>query len=416
MKRSDALPTVEPRHVNNVIINGEPYSFLCATDEQQNKGKPEALFFKGSLEAAEQALAKLGDYSGCKTAAKMSRRLRLAFWHGGFYLPPLDKKELVDISDIERHGYWYVCLGRRPFLPLRRYFLNPFSICSFPPSFTDGCGFMHPLLAMDLQRHLKLGYVPSCFQIRIAGYKGVVLVHPKGRLPPGHLSGQSWKLQLRTSMHKFDWNDYRLGIVKYSKPATTTIGWLNNVSILLLHARGVSFAVLQEVVQESIEEMFRDVQQLPPGHALAMLYEQSFDFVMRTFRLNDTQRISPMGLDVLRSVQERRKKKLCAKLNESKLSLPVTKSRYLLGVADPTGTLKPGHCYVRLTVASGGDPQILLSKVLVTRSPAYNLGDLRVLQAGASPRLDREKYLNDVIVFPTQGNRPHPDEMGGGGR
>lgn len=275
---------------------------------------------------------------------------------------------------------------------------------------------MHPQLAKDLQRVLKLTYVPSCFQIRIAGYKGVVLVHPTGRLPPGHPSCQSWRLQLCTSMHKFDWEDYRLGIVKYSKPAT--IGWLNNASILLLRARGISIAALQEVVRESVLEMFQfqDVQDMPPGHALAMLYEESFDFVMRTFRLDDTQRISPMGLDVLRSLQEKRKEKLRTKLGKDKLSLPVAESRYLLGVADPTGTLKPGYCYVRLSVASGGKPKILSSKVLVTRSPAYNLGDLRVLQASPSSRLDRETYLNDVIVFPTQGARPHPDEMGGGGR
>lgn len=107
MKQSD-LPNLEPTHVNCVIINDEPYSFLCATDEQQLKGEPEALFFKGSPQEAEQALARLGDYSACKTAAKMSRRLRLAFWHGAFYLPPLDKTQLVDISDIERHNYWCV--------------------------------------------------------------------------------------------------------------------------------------------------------------------------------------------------------------------------------------------------------------------------------------------------------------------
>lgn len=103
-KRSE----LSPINVQQVIINSKPYSFLCATDEQQSKREPEALFFKGNAEEAERALALLGDYSVCKTAAKMSRRLRLTFWHGAFLLPPLGKEDLVDISDIERGRYWCV--------------------------------------------------------------------------------------------------------------------------------------------------------------------------------------------------------------------------------------------------------------------------------------------------------------------
>lgn len=270
---------------------------------------------------------------------------------------------------------------------------------------------MHPRLAKDLARHLQLTYVPSCFQIRIAGYKGVVLVYDSKH---SLLPSRPWKLQLRNSMHKFDWEDYQLGIVKYSKPAT--IGWLNNSLILLLHARRIPITALKEVVQESIKEELQKVQYLPSESALTMLYEEYFDFVMQTFKADDPQRISPTALDVLRSVQEKRSKKAHTKLGDRKISLPVAKSRFLLGVADPTGTLEQGHCYVRLTSASGGNPWIVTLKVLVTRSPAYNLGDLRVLQAAASPRLDGEKYLNDVIVFPTKGDRPHPDEMGGGGK
>uniref|UniRef100_A0A914Z9Q3 RNA-dependent RNA polymerase n=1 Tax=Panagrolaimus superbus TaxID=310955 RepID=A0A914Z9Q3_9BILA len=85
--------------------------------------------------------------------------------------------------------------------------------------------------------------------------------------------------------------------------------------------------------------------------------------------------------------------------NYKQISLPNDLGRSMLGMVDVTGILKEGQVFVQYR------------KVAVSRSPVYNIGDLRILEAIDIPQL---YHLFDVIVFPNNGTRPHPDEMGGG--
>ena len=81
---------------------------------------------------------------------------------------------------------------------------------------------------------------------------------------------------------------------------------------------------------------------------------------------------------------------------------------------------------VRITT-EGGLVKSLKGKAVVARSPSYLLGDIRVLEMVHVPGLehlgrkmlrhDLFKYicaLVDCVVFPTNGRRPHADEMAGG--
>jgi hypothetical protein len=50
------------------------------------------------------------------------------------------------------------------------------------------------------------------------------------------------------------------------------------------------------------------------------------------------------------------------------------------------------------------------TKVIVLKSPSYHPGDIKVLTCKDMPEL---RHLYDCIVFPTNGKRPHPDEIAG---
>jgi hypothetical protein len=69
--------------------------------------------------------------------------------------------------------------------------------------------------------------------------------------------------------------------------------------------------------------------------------------------------------------------------------------------------LKPGQCYFRPTV--NGRQFMFNSKIcFVAKSPSYHLGDIRVLKLTSYKELE---HLYDVLVFPTEGTRPHPNEI-----
>jgi RNA-dependent RNA polymerase len=44
----------------------------------------------------------------------------------------------------------------------------------------------------------------------------------------------------------------------------------------------------------------------------------------------------------------------------------------------------------------------------VAKSPSYHLGDIRILKLTSYQQLE---HLYDIIVFPTKGQRPHPNEI-----
>jgi hypothetical protein len=83
--------------------------------------------------------------------------------------------------------------------------------------FTDGCGQISMEYASQISKMLSLEYVPSVFQIRFRGAKGIVVVNTS--LPEGAVH-----LRIRPSMIKFPSSFNVLEILDFSRRET---GYLN---------------------------------------------------------------------------------------------------------------------------------------------------------------------------------------------
>jgi hypothetical protein len=131
-------------------------------------------------------IENLGDFSKLKSVGKKVKRLGLLF-SSAEMATILDPERCEDIDDISKNEFMY----------------------------TDGCGLIsHQLAKQIVQRrrivHRNKRYLPSVFQIRYRGYKGVLTLCP-------HLKGRV-QVQFRESMRKFkDVKDLSFSIVEYSK-------------------------------------------------------------------------------------------------------------------------------------------------------------------------------------------------------
>ncbi|CAF3867800.1 unnamed protein product [Rotaria sp. Silwood1] len=91
----------------------------------------------------------------------------------------------------------------------------------------------------------------------------------------------------------------------------------------------------------------------------------------------------------------------------------VKQSCCLLGVIDETRTLRYGQVFIQINKNDQltDSTDILQGPVIVTRNPCFHPGDIRRLEAVDVLSLHG---LINVIVFPIDGPRPHPEEMSGG--
>ncbi|RCN41783.1 RNA dependent RNA polymerase [Ancylostoma caninum] len=260
-------------------------------------------------------------------------------------------------------------------------------------TYSDGVGMMSRAFAAGIARDMMLGTcVPSCFQFRFRGMKGVVAVNPLldeifNWAADNHIDAPrrkfgSWKLRMvfRPSQIKFDAmrksND-SLEVVKYSAPVPVA---LNKPFICILD------------------------QELPRRIDIDRLS------VVSGFQLST----EPFFRSLIKATI---KYAITKQMRKQQIQIPYDKGRSMLGVVDETGQLQYGQIFVQYTenIALKTPPpnaskKILTGKVLLTKNPCIVAGDVRVFTAVDIPELH---HLCDVVVFPMHGPRPHPDEMAG---
>lgn len=283
-------------------------------------------------------------------------------------------------------------------------------------NFTDGCGFISTECALRITEKLNLQTVykdvkspeiPSVFQIRLKGCKGVLCHNPS--LEQG--------IQIRPSMEKFTWNlngPHFLGIVDRGFSRPNEFGSLNKQYIMLLSALGIS----DKVFLQKQEQYFRELQEITTNHEVAVKFlcvNEEFELAEKLLKTGDLDAKTKLCLEQLRNrVREPQQSKpnplhKTKKSAALKLKISIEKSRNVYGVCDPSGQLSPQTVFFQPTVR--GIPTILNdTRVVVAKNPCYHPGDIRVLRCVDVLECH---HLVDCIVFPTEGRRPHSDEIAG---
>ena len=345
-----------------IIVNGDEYQFIGCS----SKGLKErtCYMFRGSCCDVNRHLEECGSFSSIKSRYKRLKRIGLLFSSATPTQIEIADDNVKEVADIETDG----------------------------GNFTDGCGAVNMVLAAQLRAKCKCvdDYYPAVFQIRYQGCKGVVMID--------HNLKEDEQLVIRPSMKKFNpgTKPFRqLWLCDHSRPYT--FGYLNRQFITLLSSLGVKDEVFLRIQSEHftrLENVLRD-----PKAAFEMLLLDNQPELA-------SHCASVESLNTFSSQLSKLKTRFVSKLE--KLRLPVLKSRNVFGVFDPVGKLKYGQCYFRYT--EQGKCKTLLGRVVLAKNPCYLLGDVRVLTAVNIDGLDN---LIDCIVFPTQGERPHPSEIAG---
>ncbi|KDQ20445.1 hypothetical protein BOTBODRAFT_124037 [Botryobasidium botryosum FD-172 SS1] len=308
----------------------------------------------------------------------------------------LEAEEIIYLRDIERNG----------------------------SVFTDGIGTISREMADDiwsalgkLQKGKRPRYrrqaIPSAYQIRIGGYKGMLSVDYKMKEPT---------LCVRPSMDKFDAPNSRdIEIARaFDKPGPM---YLNRPLIMILDTLGVPthvFSRLQKIAVEDtkaavgqLERAARLLEQHGLGTSFRLpsvmlnLYKEGFGFDENSnFTLADEflQQSLHFGVNhILRELKHRAR-------------IPVKDCWTLVGIADVHDFLEEGEIFACIKEL-GQKSKYLEGPIMISRSPTMHPGDVQIVRAIGKPP-PNSPFVHDefpnCVVFSCKGQRSLPSCLGGG--
>ncbi|KAG7974419.1 hypothetical protein I3843_06G048900 [Carya illinoinensis] len=276
--------------------------------------------------------------------------------------------------------------------------------------FSDGVGKVSEELACKVATKLGCNFVPSAFQIRYGGYRGVVAVDPTS----------SAKLSLRKSMFRYKSLDTKLSVVAWSNFQPC---FLNRQIITLLSNLGVKDEVFQKRQREAIDLLNAMLTNpLRAQEALEMMFSEDITKVLKEMLVCDYKPDAEPFLSMM--LQAFHASKLMDLRFRTEIFVP--NGRYMMGCLDETRTLEYGQVFLQIsrfsrqlsnqsshmftTSSSNPNNYVLEGEVVIARNRPLHPGDVRVLKAVNVPALH---HMVDCVVFPQKGKRPHPNESSG---
>ncbi|XP_042972640.1 probable RNA-dependent RNA polymerase 1 [Carya illinoinensis] len=370
---------------NGIVIGDKKFEFLAFSSSQVRENSVWMFASRPGLTAAD-IREWMGDFRDIRNVAKYAARLGQSFGSSR-------ETASVGIDEIE-------------FIPDVEVKKGQVTYC-----FSDGIGKISPELAREVASKLRCSSVPSAFQIRYAGYKGVVAVDPTS----------SVKLSLRKkSMCKYKSHDTKLDVLAWSKFQPC---FLNRQIVTLLSNLGVKDRAFQEKQREAIDQLNAILTDpLKAQEALEMMFAGEISNVLKEMLICGYKPDAEPFLSMM--LQTFRASKLMDMRLKTRIFIP--NGRALMGCMDETRTLEYGQvflgvsCFSRelcnqssLTFSvSSSNPNNFICKgrVVVAKNPCLHPGDVRVLKAVDVPALH---HMVDCVVFPQKGKRPHPNECSG---
>lgn len=283
--------------------------------------------------------------------------------------------------------------------------------------FSDGIGLVKHQLALKMARQLRLKSdqrIPSAFQVRFGGAKGMLTVWDDA-FPP-ETDPSIWVI-IRESMDKFDCGHREVEVVGYSKRMPL---FLNRQIIALLSAHGVPDNSFEKLQSKALKTLDCAMTKDGAKYALRLLTstggERSAELISSGTGTNLAS-FFQAGLTcvscehLFNMMLACRHRTIRDMMNRGRIPIDPDKGLCALGVLDELGILRSRELFCRYTDPKTGRLKVLTGPVTVGRNPCLHPGDVQPVEA-----VDREElhHLVDVIVFPKTGYRPIPSMLSGG--
>ncbi|KAJ6726190.1 RNA-dependent RNA polymerase [Salix purpurea] len=369
---------------NGIVIGDKKFEFLAFSSSQLRENSCWMFASRIGLTAAD-IRGWMGNFNQIRNVAKYAARLGQSFGSSTETLS-VSRHEIENIPDIE------VLRGGTTYL------------------FSDGIG----KISAEFARRVAIkcgcrGFTPSAFQIRYAGYKGVVAVDPTS----------SKKLSLRKSMFKYESENTKLDVLAHSKYQPC---FLNRQLITLLSTLGVPDRNFEKKQREAVDQLDAILTDpLRAQEALELMSPGENTNILKEMLLCGYQPDAEPFLSMM--LQTFRALKLLELRTKTRIFIP--NGRSMMGCLDETRTLEYGQVFVQFS-GSGyrhlydssvmfsdrgkGQSYLIKGSVVVAKNPCLHPGDVRILEAVDVPALH---HMVDCVVFPQKGPRPHPNECSG---
>ena len=325
------------------------------------------------LTEPEKIISKLGDFSKIKQISKYGARISQTLTTT-IKTITIPKDKIVRINDIKTEDKKY--------------------------TFSDGVGKISVLLSEQISKKLKLDFIPSCFQGRFLGCKGVWTTM---------WNDKSGKIYCRDSQIKFEVEPDKINnyfeLCDYSRYIQS---YLNRQIIFLLRALKIDDKYFEKKLYE-YKKKLNDQK-----FVLSLIHYTEWNKMFHKMnscginRINDrlSRSIIESNLDILYNDIKK------------KARIYVEESAYVIGIMDEYNILEEGEAYLQI---KRDDFNIILDKKCsVAKCPCLHPGDIRVLRfrkykknVESTKKYEVFNNYENVLIFPSKGKRPHPNECSG---